>query len=374
MRAAAALLVALLFAGCSAPQEAPAAEEDPVEPAQDAAPTPVAAPPPARPSPSPQTGATPTPAPSREPAPEPPAAVPTTMRFAFRADHTLGVVASDAVVPTEERVPETLSGPGFLVGFPQGLPFEPFVSAPFEASYETTEDIAITMRFVASAPAVAAFPSEAGAPTIGVWFGTVERNIAFLTADVPATLQPDEVQTVTLSVARPDGGILFRAGESLVVKAYLSYQTADGSEVSWLVGGDDPAGFTLALAPVALGPTQALVLLDEEAEATPSPAFTANDPRPLEFTFDVPPGARVLVAQLVGTPRAGGTMDMDLTLRNADGDLVGGSFGPYAQEAIALGPGALEASGGGTFTARVASGTSPTGGTLTLVVTAYVPA
>ena len=368
-----ALGMALALVGCSAPAAEP--EDAPFEgsPHTPESPSRTVAPP-ARPaSPTPSPSAT-TPSPERiEPLDDTPPAPPQprTLRFALAADRTIAPIAEGASIATEERVPEPVSGADFAAGLAQGLAFEPFVSAPMLETFEIVEGFTLTMRFVASAPAVAALPAEAGAPTIGVWLGTTDRAIAFLTTDVPTVLQPDEVVTVDLDVPADPNGILVRGGETFVIKGYLSYQTADGSKVAWLVGGDDPAGFSIEVVPVALGSATATILLDETADALPSPAFTANDPQPRTFGFEVPEDTLWLLAELVGTPLAGATMDMDLTILDGEGNLVGGSYGPYAHEIVVLGPRALAEAGTG-LTARVASGTSPTGGSLHLVVTAYL--
>lgn len=374
LRPAACVLALALAAGCTAP----AAEED----APNSEVTPTAATPPRTVAPPPRA-ASPTAAPASAPAPAedvaPLDATPTgppeprTLRFALAADRSIVPLAEGVTVPTEERVPEPVSGADFAIGLPQGLAFEPFVSAPMSEAFEIVDEFTLQMRFVASAPAVAALPAEANAPTIGVWFGTPDRAIAFLTADVPTVLEPDEVVTVDLVVPASAGGILVRAGETFVIRSYLSYQTADGSKIDWLVGGDEPAGFTLTVIPVELGSPIASVLLDETTGVLPSPAFTSNDPQPQTFEIEVPAGTVWLIAELVGTPRAGSTMDMDLTLVDGEGQLVAGSYGPYAHEIVVLGPGGLAAAGS-TLTARTASGTSPTGGELHLVVTAYVAA
>lgn len=367
----AVILLALVLAGCNAP----AAEEEPL-PAEDASPTPDATPPrtvaPSRPPASP----TPAPSPTSTASPvvpleTPRAPEPATLRFALRADRTIARLLPGETMPTEERVEEPVSGADFAAGLPQGLAFAPFVSMPMSEALEIVEDFTLTMRFVARAPAVATLPSEAGAPTIGVWFGTPDRAIAFLTTDVPTMLPPDEVQTLALTVPVPEGGILLRAGEAFEIRTYLSYQTSDGSKVEWLVGGEAPAGFEIPALPVDLGATAAAVVLDETGDDLPSPAFTANDPQPHEFAFDVPAGTTYLVAQLVGTPTAGATMDMDLTLL-VDDEVVAGSYGPYAREGVVLGPGALAALDATSMTARIATGTSPSGGTYEIVVTAYV--
>lgn len=64
-------------------------------------------------------------------------------------------------------------------------------------------------------------------------------------------------------------------------------------------------------------------------------------------------------------------MNVDLTLVVED-EVVAGSFGPYARETVVLGPGALRALAATAMTARIASGTSPTGGAYEILVTAYV--
>lgn len=371
MRLAALAVVAILLAGCSAPG---ATSEDDEAPAEEPAASPTAAPLRAPPrSPTPTT----TPPASAPPRGEEPIAeqattappVPTTMRFVLRADRSIAQLVSGETVPAEERVPEPVGGADFALGLPQGLAFHPFASAPMTSAFEIVGEVKLTMKLVADAPAFAALPSEAGAPSIGVWFGTPERHLAFLTAEVPTILQPDEVVTLDLVVPAQEGGILVRPGESFALWTYVSYQTADGSKVSWVVGGDEPAGFDLTVLPVELPAGSAIGVLDEEVDALPSPAFTSNDPQPHEFRLALPPGARLLVAALEGTPRAGATMDMDLALRTPDGEVIAGSFGPYAQETVVLGPGAL-ALVGDELVARVVSGTSP-GGTFRLVVTAY---
>lgn len=364
--------LAILLAGCSAP----AAEVEPTPDAvlegdagADASRGPTPAPTPKRPTPTPEPTPTQTSvAPHADPPPAAPG--PVAMRFALRADRSIALLQPGETIPTEERVPEPVSGADFATGLPQGLAFQPFVSPTTLHAFEIVDAFTLTLRFVASSPAIAALPSEAGAPTIGVWFAAGDRHLAFLTSDVPTVLMPDEVHTVELTVPKAEGGILIRQGEPIVIKSYLSYQTADGSKVSWVVGGDDPAGFELQALPVDVGAAGGTIVLDETADAAPSPAFTANDPQPSTFDFEVPAGTRYLAASLEGTPEAGATMDMDLTLLQ-DGEVVGGSYGPYAREMVVLGPGALAALDASTLTARVVSGTSPAGGTFTLVVTAY---
>lgn len=335
----------------------------------------------AQPSPeAPRGNETPVAAPEEESAP-PPVSVPIgermpagMERFVLLANHTLGVMRPEDPELALANVPETLTPTAFWESFAQPLTLTPWASDEFRVPFETTGELDVTIRFMSDVPAVAAQPKAAGFPGAGGWIGTTERFAFFtLAADAPDSLEAGKVYTVHLKGTPPAGGFFVRAGERLAVYTFLSYQTADGTPVEYVIGGPEPAGIALAHAHFNVTAPRAIVILDEVGEIGPNPGPAGDLHRePVDLPLKVPADAVYVVLEVDGTPKAGTRIDIDGSFRTPSGEPIAGGSGPNAREVAVLGPGNLQASGR-DLVARVTCASCPAGGTYTLKVTAYAP-
>lgn len=299
----------------------------------------------------------------------------TTMeRFVLLENHTLDVLQPDAPEMPAANVAEPLSAIAFWESFATPLTLTPWTAPPFRVPFETTGDIEITIRFSSNAPAIATNPKAAGFPGVGGWLGTVDRFAFFLLAqDAPDSLEAGKVYTVTMKATPPKGGFFARQGDQLALYSFLSYQTADGTPVSYVVGGPDPAGVKLPHAHFNLSAPRATVLLDESGELGPNPGISGDmHNAPVDIALSVPPDALYVVLEVDGAPKAGDRIDIDGGFRTSGGDVITGGSGPNAKEIAVLGPGNLQAYGRDLL-AHVTCGACPNGGTYTLKVTAYAP-
>lgn len=294
--------------------------------------------------------------------------------FVLLADRTIGVVREGEKGPEEARVPEATSGTAFHQSFVTPPPLAPFSTGPIPVGFETSAEFDLTLSFVATAPATTTLPSTSGFPTVGAWFGTPQRWAFFVGApDAPQTLEANKVYTVSMRVPLPKGGFFVRAGEELAIHPYLNYQAADGSPVSWVVGGAQPSGFTMPHTHFNLSAPVATVILDEAGETGPNPGVSAQqDPRPVDLPVKVPADAAYVVLELTGAPKAGSRIDIDASFRLASGEVLASGSGPYEREVVVLGPSAL-AQVGRDLVAHVASA-GASGGTFRVTVTAFAPA
>lgn len=295
-------------------------------------------------------------------------------RFALLANGTLGVLASDAAPMPQANVPEPARPTAFYEGFATPLTLTPWPSFPFGRAFETTGDIEIMLSFTSASTAVATNPKPAGFPAVGAWFGTPDRFAFFLLAtDAPDSLEAGKVYTVKLHAAAPPGGFFVRPGEQLALHPFLSYQTADGQPVSYVVGGADPAGFVLPHQHFNLSADRAAVLVEKTGELGPNPGPTSDmQQQPVDLAFTVPPEVVYVVMEVEGAPKAGTRVDIDLSARTPGGESVASGSSPFARELVVLGPGNLAASGR-DLVARVASSSSAGGATWTLRITTYGP-
>lgn len=346
------LVVLLLLAGCVTP------------PRQDAVET---------------NESAPTATPTGDASAPPPAAqgerMPATMeRFVMQANTTLGVLRPDEPEMPLATVPQALSATAFWESFVNPLTLTPWPSFPLRSAFETTGDIAIVLSFTSTAPGVSPNPRAAGFPPVGGWLGTTERHEFFLLAnDAPDSIEANKVYTVRLTAKPPRGGWFVTEGEQLALHPFLAYQTADGSPVSFVVGGPEPAGFVLPHEHFELVAPTAIVLVDETGELGPNPGPSGEmQQEPVDVPFNVPPEALYVVLEVSGAPKAGQRVDIDVSARTPGGEVILGGSSPYAVEKTVLGPGNLREFGR-DLVAHVTSSASPAGATYALKVTAYTP-
>lgn len=293
--------------------------------------------------------------------------------FVFLANHSIAFL-SEGLVVAEEKVSEPFSGVTFYTSAAQPIVTAPFVSTPFGRAFETTAEFDIVMRYSASAAAVSTFPPGAGFPLAGGWFGTPERAAFFVGAtDAPTSLEANKVYTATLRVALPKGGFFVREGETISLTPFLNYQSTDNTPVAWIVGGADPAGFEMPHSHFNLSAPRAIVVLEETGETGPNPSPTSeSNPQPVDIPFSVPAEALYVVLEVTGAPKAGASIDIDGSIQTASGEVLAIGSSPFATEMAVIGPSAL-ASAGRELVAHVVSGSSASGGTFSLKVTAYAP-
>lgn len=295
--------------------------------------------------------------------------------FVLHANRTIGVVRDGEAGPEEGTVAEPASGTAFYQSLATPPPLTPFVSYPFSVPFETTGEFDITMSFMATAAAAATLPSASGFPTVGAWFGTLERWTLFIgSAEAPNTLEANKVYTVTMRVPMPKGGFFVRQNEVLAIHPYLNYQASDNSPISWVVGGAQPSGFAMPHSHFNLSAPIATLIADQTGETGPNPGVTGDqNPQPFDLAFKVPPEALYIVMEVSGAPKAGSRIDIDGSILTAGGEVLAAGSSPRERETIVLGPSAL-AQAGRDLVAHVTSAGSVTGGTFTLKVTAYSPA
>lgn len=294
-------------------------------------------------------------------------------RFVLLENRTIDILRpGDAM--DEVRAPEPVSGAALFTSAASPITFQPFVSFPFRVPYETTAEFDITLSFASSGPAVATTPSTSGLPAVGGWFGTPERFAFFIgAADAPPSLEAGKVYTVKLRVPLPTGGFFVREGEQVALMPYLNYQSADNQPIQWVLGGPEPAGFTLPHSHFNVSAPNAVVVLDKNGETGPNPGFSGEqNQQPASFAFAVPPEAVYVVLEVSGAPKAGNTIDIDGSIRTPAGDVLAVGSSPFASEVAVIGPSALAAAGR-DLVAHVTSSGSASGGTFRVVVTAYVP-
>lgn len=294
-------------------------------------------------------------------------------RLVFLENRTIGILRPGDTMD-EIRVPEPVSGAAFFTSAASPIAFQPFASLPFRVPYETTAEFDITMSFVSSAPAVATTPSTGGFPTVGGWFGTPERYAFFIgVADAPPSLDAGRVYTVKMRVPLPTGGFFVREGEQVALMPYINYQSADNRPIQWVLGGPEPAGFTLPHSHFNVSAPNAVVVLDESGETGPNPGFMGEqNPQPASFAFSVPLDTVYVVLEVSGAPKAGASIDIDGSIRTPSGDVLAVGSSPFASEVALIGPSALAAAGR-DLVAHVTSSASASGGAFRVVVTAYVP-
>jgi len=294
-----------------------------------------------------------------------------TEHFVLTADHALTFVEPNTKEVPPTSIPESFTGVAFFTSGDMAGTMKPWVGPSAQRTFEVFGDVPITLRFTSAQPA-ASITKGIQFPPVGGWFGTKERWAVYFTAtDAPDTIEAGKTYTVHMTAKMPPAGFFLRAGEALALHTYLGYQTADNAPPSYVVGGHDPAGFTLPHVHFNITAPNATVILDKTGALAPNPAqTTAQDQQPTDLAFEVPPGTLYLVADVAGTPTGGGTIDVDLALR-AGSDVLGAGVGPSAHEVVELGPMAL-AKAGGRLTAHVA-GATPTGGSFKLTITAFGP-
>lgn len=299
---------------------------------------------------------------------------PTMERFVMLPNQTLGVLRADEPEMPVATVQQSLSATAFWESFVTPLALDAWPSFPMRSAFETTGDIELTISFSATAQGVSANPRAAGFPPVGAILGTPERFEFFLFAnDAPDTIEANKVYSVKLTASPPEGGWFVREGEPVAVLPFLSYQTADNSPLSFVVGGPEPAGFLLPHEHFALSAPNATVLVDESGELSPNPRPTGDmQQQPLDVPFTVPPEALFVVLEIAGAPKAGTRVDVDVSARTPAGELIIGSSGPGAVEKTVLGPGNLRAYGR-DLVAHVTASAAPAGATYALKITAYAP-
>jgi hypothetical protein len=285
------------------------------------------------------------------------------------ANHTLGPLDAAGPAPPATAVPETNAGTSLYTGAAAGGAVALWEAPPASRPFEIVQDVAITLRFASSQAAVST-TRPVQFPPVGGWLGTKERwNVEFAATDAPDTLQPGTTYVVRMVAKAPPGGLFVRQGERLALRTFLSYQTADGSQLAYVVGGAQPAGLDVPHVHFDVAAPGATVLLDKRGAIGPNPSpTTTQDPQPTLLAFDVPPATAFVAAELVGTPTSPQGGDADLALL-AGSRVLGEGTGPTPHEVVVLGPGAL-ALAGGKLVAKVA-GAMAAGGTFHLVVTAY---
>lgn len=294
--------------------------------------------------------------------------------FALAEGRTLRVVrAGDPELPMA-HVPETVAPTALYQSFAQGISLTPWTSEPFRSSWESTGDLEISLSFMSDAPATATQPKASGFPAVGAWLGTTERYAFFLLAtDAPDTLEAGKVYSVKLVAKPPQGGSFVREGEQLALYSFLTYQTADGGPVNYVIGGPTPSSVRVPHAHFNVTAPRATVILEKSGELPPNPGPTGDmmqDPPMLEFS--VPADAVFLFAEVSGAPKVGTRADIDLAILSPGGDVISGGSSPRSTEVVAIGPGNLEAYGR-SLVARITGSVIPAGGTFSVKVTAYSP-
>jgi hypothetical protein len=289
-----------------------------------------------------------------------------TERFLFASNHSLAILGNDTSERPLEKVPESFVGVGFFTSDP-GATIKPWASFPARHPYEVAQDVDVTMRFVATQAGVSV--TKGVFSPVGGWLGAPDRwAVYFFAPDAPDTIEAGKTYVMKMKAKMPEGGLFIREGEPLAVHAYLSYQTADNSPLSYVVGGPDPAMVVVPHVHFSVNAPNATQLLAKEGTKGPNPSpTTTQDPQPVDFTLDVPPGTAYVVAEVNGAA-TGANYDLDLALLGGTTALGVGS-GPSPHEVVVLGPTSL-AKAGGKLTARVFSA-GAAGGSFKLVVTAY---
>lgn len=292
-------------------------------------------------------------------------------RFVLTASHELAFAQPGGPDAPLADVPESFQGSFFVQPDPASL-LKPWTGPPSQRAFEAMQDVTLTLRYRASQPAVAA--TKDVFPAVGAWFGTPERWAVFLApaAAAPDTLEAGKTYTVQLVGKMPTTGFFVRVGETLAIHPYLNYHTADGSPVSYVVGGPEAAGFVLPHLHFNVSAPTATVVLDKSGALGPNPSSTTTqDPQPVDLEVPLPANAVYVVATLEASSAApAGPFDADLALL-ANGAKLGESTGPGPHEAVELGPTAL-AKAGGKLVAHVA-GSGAAGGSFHLVVKAFGP-
>lgn len=294
--------------------------------------------------------------------------------FVLTPEHGLRVIQEGEPELPVTKVAETLTATAFYQSFAQGLTISPWVGPNSRSAWETTGEIDIALSFSSDAPATSTNPRAAGIPPVGAWFGTPERFAFFLLAtDAPDTLEAGKVYTVHLKVAPPNGGFFLLEGEQLALHTFLSYQTADARAPSYVVGGPEPAGFFLPHEHFNLSAPRETVVLEESGELLPNPGPTADSqPEAPVIPVSIPADAVYVKLEVSGAPKAGARIDIDGSFVTASGDLIAGGSSSRDHEMVLIGPGNLAAYGR-DLVAHITNSASPGGATYALKATAYVP-
>jgi hypothetical protein len=189
-------------------------------------------------------------------------------------------------------------------------------------------------------------------PEFTAWFGTFDSEgraavVDHLFADGPDVLVPGETHTVTFEIGLPAGGLVRATGEALLVLVATYYPDTDEGTMEVLLGASHLEWWAHPVpdaAPTAFD--ESILegsLVGGRCVADANAAGTAAAVHELV----VPANAVQLTLDLHRVGGQGAGPDLDMALRNADGDLVAYAGGSASPEAIRLYPANLEAAGPG---------------------------
>jgi hypothetical protein len=206
----------------------------------------------------------------------------------------------------------------------------------------------ITVQYRAVQPVV----SSNLRPEFTAWFGTFDAEgrsaiVDHLFADGPDVLLPGETHTITFEVGLPLGGLVRATGEAFVLQVATYYPDSGDGTMEVLFGESRLEWWAIPVPDV----TPALVeestlrgsLLGGRCVADANAAGTAS----ALHEIVVPANAVQLTLHLERVGGQGAGPDLDMALRNPDGDLVAYAGGSASPEAIRLYPANLEAAGPG---------------------------
>ncbi len=196
-------------------------------------------------------------------------------------------------------------------------------------------------------------PRDEGFPEYVAYFGVEGSPTAYASISGPDVMLPGEAVRFDVELTLPPGGLVLEEGaHPVVIVAPVQGQDDRATRLDILVNGTEhPSRVEVAAEPVDLGEPR--WHLDEAHEGVLAGSAYAAETSATKHEVPVAVNGSTTRLSVSLTSEGVGVRDIDVALRNPDGDLVARGATPHPEEGIVLHAPALAAGGPGSWTVEV---------------------